>query len=408
MSDLRSTIQDALNKQFSRGDIDSVDVVPIALDGDRMDRLRTLQEVLDEFDDHPDNNKVTSYLVQIKPKRAHQVNSTNAPSTESQLAAALPPEGIYFPNGKLNVTYLSKNAEVLFNSGEYALARNIYKAILQSGEKTAHAHYGIGRCHEAEGRQEEARAAYEESIAYHPSVETYKSLGTLLLSQGKEQLAAETFERAINLKEIPTEVIAELHKASGNCWMRAEKFSEAERHYKKTLELSPNASEILTNLGAVYLKMGQIQDAKRSFQEAMASDTRSDKAIFGLGSCYEAEGDRRQAHDQFARALHINLNNAQAIFHLVRCAYEIKSYATAARLVEEYIQVAPINANLLYSLAGLQFHLGRMEEAKSTVLQFCKFPRHMRAQKNCWELSRDMQARTSRRTNGNRYESASG
>ena len=42
-------------------------------------------------------------------------------------------------------------------------------------------------------------------------------------------------------------------------------------------------------------------------------------------------------------------------------------YRGAARLVEEYMDVAPVDKNLLYSLAGLQFHLGRLEEAQKSA-----------------------------------------
>jgi hypothetical protein len=53
----------------------------------------------------------------------------------------------------------------------------------------------------------------------------------------------------------------------------------------------------------------------------------------------------------------------------VKCAYEIKNYGVAAKILEEYIQVAPINIHLLYSLAGLQFHLGRASDARQTCIR---------------------------------------
>jgi tetratricopeptide (TPR) repeat protein len=69
------------------------------------------------------------------------------------------------------------------------------------------------------------------------------------------------------------------------------------------------------------------------------------------------------------QSLELELNNPTAIFYLVKCAYEIKSYATASQMLLNYIQIAPVNTNLLYSLAGLQFHLGRISEAKETTLK---------------------------------------
>jgi hypothetical protein len=41
------------------------------------------------------------------------------------------------------------------------------------------------------------------------------------------------------------------------------------------------------------------------------------------------------------------------------------------------VEIAPVNANLLYSLSGLQFHLGRIDEAHSTVSRILKLqPNH--------------------------------
>ena len=46
---------------------------------------------------------------------------------------------------------------------------------------------------------------------------------------------------------------------------------------------------------------------------------------------------------------------------------EIKSYLDAERIVSRYAEVGPLNANLLYSLAGLQYHLGKKDHAKATA-----------------------------------------
>jgi tetratricopeptide (TPR) repeat protein len=185
----------------------------------------------------------------------------------------------------------------------------------------------------------------------------------------KDEEAAEVLTRALNLKEMPIDLRTELEKACGNAWMRAKNYEQSERHFRRALELCPPAlaHEIRANLGALFIRQGRTSEAKRSFQDILAQNPRSAKAYMGLATCYLADNEKRLAHDCFAQALQLDLNNPTAVFHLVKCAYEIKSYATAARLVEEYIQIAPVNMSLLYSLAGLQFHLGRMNESAVTA-----------------------------------------
>ncbi|MCM2276830.1 MAG: tetratricopeptide repeat protein [Oligoflexia bacterium] len=351
-------------------EVDVLPIPPIAGQDGRLVRLKTLDEALREFDSE------AGYLVQLKPRRTPTAPAPQ-PAPAQARAAKPTPENIYQGDGKLNLPYLLKTAELLLASGDAPLARNVYKAIHRSGERTAAALDGIARCYEAEGKLEEARIHYEESIAYQPDALVYQRLASVLIRLGKDHAAAEVIERALNLRELAAELRFELHKACGNCWTRADNAADAERHYTRALELDPDADEIRANLGALYLQSGRLPEAKRHFQDAIASNPRNHRALTGLGSCLLNEGDKRGAHDAFARALEAELNNPTAVFYLVKCAYELKFHATAARLLEEYVQIAPVNTNLLYSLAGLQFHLRRFPEAKATARRILEMtPKH--------------------------------
>jgi tetratricopeptide (TPR) repeat protein len=367
MNDLTYNLHEVIRNQLHQTNFDVIGLIPVPSHSDRMVRLRTLQEILEDLQDSSTGNETLEYLLQIRPKHPQQPQPQK---TENNASSNKPsPESIYLPNGKLNIPYLIRNADLLFDAGDYALARNIYKTVLTSGEYTSAALYRLGRCFEAEGKIEESRANYEDSIAYLPTLEAYQRLSALLIRQGKDQQAAEVMERALNLKEIPHSTRYELYKACGNCWTRAQKSEDAERNFKKALEVNPAADEVRANLGVLYLQGHKISEAKRHFRDATASNPNNPQALSGLGSCCLAEGDKKSAHDYFAQSLQIELNNPTAIFYLVKCAYEIKSYAIATKILQEYIQIAPVNTNLLYSLAGLQFHLGRIAEAKATTSQ---------------------------------------
>ncbi len=363
---------------INKDDFDIVDVVPIPMHGDRMVRLRTLEEALNDFDPtggalgDSAGSPIMGYFVQVKTRTTRPT-----PPQEPVIEKALPTEkapqtvadSIYLSDGKLNLPFLLQSAEVLFSSGDFTLARNIYKAIGSSGDKTSIALMGLARCYEAEGRLEEARINFEESIAYHPTPEAYKALTSLLIRQKKDQQAAEVIERALHHRQLDTATRYEFHKTAGNCWSRLNSLKEAERHYRKALETKTDADEIRTNLGALYLQNNRIPEAERHFNDAIASNPKSHQALCGLGSCALAEGNKFAAHAWFARSLQIELKNPTAIFHLVKCAYEIKNYGVAAKILEEYVQVAPINIHLLYSLAGLQYHLGRASDARQTCIR---------------------------------------
>jgi tetratricopeptide (TPR) repeat protein len=357
MSQPTDPIQEILSREL-RAQGYQVDLVPVPARGDRMVRIRTLEEALEEYDH--EGSETLSYLVQLRPARVQP----EAAAAQGPVSAT---EGIYLADGRLNVAFLQRNAELLIASRDFALARNIFTTLLHSGERSDLAHYGLGRCHEAEGNLADAVRHYDDSIAYQPTYEAYRRLSAVLMRWKKDQNAAEVLRRALNLRTISEDQRFELNLACGNCWLRSERTDQAEKHYRAALQLRPENGAALTNLGALYLQMGKTAEARQLLEQAAAQDPANAQAHSGIATAYLAEGQKRLAHDHFARALEANLNNPNAVYHLVKLAYELKTFATAARILGEYIQVAPVNINLLYSLAGMQFHLGRLGEARSTA-----------------------------------------
>lgn len=269
---------------------------------------------------------------------------------------------------KDDVPFLIENAEILFNSGEVELARNIYRAILKSGDSSEIAYAGLAACADREGLVDQAIQFAWDSVAFAPNQRGYQLLAQLLVQQGRDSEAAQALQRAIKqLSDLSSQDKAEYYKMIGNCQSRLGLMNEAERAYKKALELSPASDEVQSNLGSLYLEQGQVADAKRCYQDALAANPNNDKAWVGLGLCCVSEGDKESAHDAFARSLERNIRNSTAIFHMVKCAYEIKRYSTAEKILSQYVEVAPVSPSLLYSLAGLQFHVGKKENALVTA-----------------------------------------
>lgn len=317
------------------------------------------------------------FVIQVRPKR--KVPIVNTLSSDALSHDDLS-DAIYLPHGKLNVSFLLKNAALLLGSGDIVSAKSIYKAILSSGESTGVVLFSLGRCYETENKLEQAQTHYEESIAYHPTMEALKRLGAVLIRQNQNQKAAETFERALLFKDLESKLKFELHKAAGNCWARCSDVKKAEYHFKSALEMNASADEVRSNLGTLHLQNNNFEIAKRYFRDAVASNSKNAQSLAGLGMCYLKENDKKSAYDYFVQSLQINIHNATALFNLVKCAYELKSYSVAARLVKEYCDAAPINANILFSLAGLQYHLGRLEEAQATTQKILELqPAHQGA-----------------------------
>lgn len=390
MNEYYPDLKKLLQTQLTNESYDIINITPISKDTiERLSSPPIYEGLSSELHAHlhsdfsessPENSdeETLGYFLQIKTKPKSKLSTStplersihvSPPHSESEFQVEL-------PDGSLNIPFLLKNSSLLIENGEFNLARDILGAILRSGKATSSALLKIGYCHEAEGNSIEAVKAYEEAIAYNQSLECYQALATLWIGQGKDSQAAEILERASSIKDLDRTTQYELRKAAGNCWTRSNRIQQAEENFKKALEIDPAADEIRSNLGALFLRSNRIDEARRHFRDALASNSRNHLALAGLGSCFLAENNKKSAHDYFAQSLAIELNNPAAIYQLVKCAYGIKIYSTAAQFLEEYISTAPVNADLLYTFAGLQYHLGRITEAKATVDQLIQFEPH--------------------------------
>lgn len=368
VGDIKSALERKITEELDSRGYDLLDFSAVPSDGDRMVRLRTLEEMIDEFsfggDDH-----TTSYVVQVRKKDERSgSSSTDQPQAKSSFRSEAA-NGLYSESGQINLNTLENTATVLLNAGDYALAKNVYQTLLKQGGviSSPKAYLGLGVCAEGEGRFNEAQSHYEESIAYEPTLSAYQKLVSLLVRMGRERYAAEVCERALYLRDISESEKFEFHKTCGNCLARLEEVQRCEAHYRAALSIRPDADEIQSNLGSMYLRSGRIPDAKRSFQDALASNPGNASAHLGLGCCFMVEGQKKRAHDSFVASLRGRLNDANAIFYLVKCAYEIKEYAEAEEIVSRYVQISPVNPSLLYSLAGLKFHVGKRDEARQVA-----------------------------------------
>jgi tetratricopeptide (TPR) repeat protein len=310
---------------------------------------------------------VSRPVIEPAPQKQSEPDSLESFSTEPAVTPTPSKTQTIRPESG-DVPFLIENAEILFQSGDTELARNIYRAILKTGESSEIAYAGLAACADREGLIDQAIQFAWDSVAFSPNQKGYQLLAQLLVQQGRDQEASQALQRAIKqLTDLSAKDKGEYYKMIGNCQSRLGNISEAERSYKKALEFSPASDEAQSNLGSLYLEQGQVAEAKRCYQDAIAANPSNDKAWVGLGLCCVTEGDKESAHDAFARSLEKNIRNSTAVFHLVKCAYEIKRYSTAERILSQYVEVAPVSPSLLYSLAGLQFHTGKKENALATA-----------------------------------------
>jgi tetratricopeptide (TPR) repeat protein len=362
MNHLATKISAILRKNLEHANLEISEITPINHSLDPKVRAKNIERVL-STSNHDDPRQVHEFILQVKHRQPSPTKENPSIKSDPKSSDKL----LQSEDGKFNILYLMQNAELLTREKEYSLARNIYQAIIKSGELPSEALFRMGCCFEAEGQLESAISNYEEAIAFSPNYKYHERLVASLITLGQESRAAETIERALHLKNLTSSQKFDLLKSGGNCWARTHHPKEAEISFKRALDIEPNADEVRSNLGVILLQQGKSEEAKRHFQDSIASNPRNYQAQGGLGSCALQEGDTASAHGYFAKSLYMELNNPHALFYLINCAYSLKRYDTALSILSEYIQISPVNACLLYTLASLFFHSGRRSEALETA-----------------------------------------
>lgn len=134
----------------------------------------------------------------------------------------------------------------------------------------------------------------------------------------------------------------------------AGRLPQAEQKFAGALALVPGRPSVLTNLGAVRLKLGRVEEALALLQEALEQEPDNPEALGHCGTALAELGRPAQALPYFERALAAN-PNLPAVWTLRGTALrELGRPQEAAQAYEEALARGGDAQLLRYYLAGLQ------------------------------------------------------
>ena len=248
---LSKNLTEKLNQKIQTLDEDQdLDLIPIS----------SMEEVAVRFRNTDENTRYEYYLLEVKtdlnfspqvsPPPFRKTVTTVAESLDGfdaeenfqnapVVAKSAPAAATVAPAEKEDIPFLAENADLLLNVGELELARNIYRAILKSGDASDVAYAGLAACADKEGLVEQAIQFAWDSVAFAPNQRGYQLLAQLLVQQGRDQEASQALNRALRSLDLTIQQKADYYKMIGNCQSRLGQSNDAERSYKKALELSP-------------------------------------------------------------------------------------------------------------------------------------------------------------------------
>ena len=146
------------------------------------------------------------------------------------------------------------------------------------------------------------------------------------------------------------------------------------------LRESPEYPRALCGKGALAAEGQKWDEARRYFERARVLDASYDVPLAGLALCEMAANRAEEAFDLFKQAIQINPENHRAILGIIQLGYPLKRYETIQEAITAFLDMHPVNIDMMYSLAGVYFAQNKLSDAKAEVEKILLFdPANARA-----------------------------
>jgi tetratricopeptide (TPR) repeat protein len=240
-------------------------------------------------------------------------------------------------------------------------ARHEAERLVADGPEVPEHHFLAARVATADGRRDDARAAYRRAIeaAKGDYPEAYLNLGVLERSAGDFAAARAAYDQALRLRPAyPTAWInvGKLEEAQGRT-------AEAERAYLQALEVDPRSAAAWLALGQLRSALGRWDEAEEALRRSLALDGRS-AARLSLGVVYARAGKLDEAVAEYERVVRENPRNVAAWYDLALAERRRARPDAQRAALSRALEIDPGHAGSLLELAELELALRRLPEAR--------------------------------------------
>ena len=243
-------------------------------------------------------------------------------------------------------------------SGNYADAETLYRAVLERNPGSWLAHDNLGVL-KLDSRPEEALAQMNEAARLNPDdAEIHNDRGTALQKMGHVDEAVNEYRESI--RRMPN--FARPHNNLGNALLALNRPEEALAASREALRLLPDFLDAHYNVGLALLTLGR-PGAADEFNAALKLQPDFPEAHYYLGVLLRMQGRRDDALVQFADAVRLRPGLADAHFGLAGLLQDMGRYSDAVPEYEAAGRLQP-NSPLVRNDLGVALqHLGRAGEA---------------------------------------------
>jgi type IV pilus assembly protein PilF len=203
--------------------------------------------------------------------------------------------------------------------------------------------------------------------------DTYTQLGVSYMQRGQLEVAKDNFDKAIAL----TPDSAVLNNMMALLLWRLKNYSEAEQHFRKSLDADPENSDAWNNYGVFMCERGKLEDADKAFKRALANPLYRTpaEANVNAGMCQMRKPSPTVAEKYFRAALDINPRQGQALLEMAKLTFGDGRTLSARAFITRFFEAGEDTPQALLLAVKIERALGNSDaEASYAVRLRGKFP----------------------------------
>jgi len=178
-------------------------------------------------------------------------------------------------------------------------ARPFLEAAVQLAPGDSMAHYYLGRLYYTIQRFPQAASEFRRVIALDPTyVKGYDNLGLALEALGDEEVAIQTYHKAIELNEEQKLKNEWPYLNLGKFLVTKNRYQESLSLLQKAVELNPGSAEAYYVLGKVLAKLGKDAEALEALKQSTLDDPKYGEAHYLLSRIYLRRGQEDEAQKE--------------------------------------------------------------------------------------------------------------
>ena len=322
---------------------------------------------------HPDHPETLKSIVELMQMMKHP--ETDAYSARLSLLTKDSLQKANFPQGVIQDEEMTEKEEafMLLEKGLLSQASQIFENIIKRDPNDHEALYGMGKA-------TFIREDYKKAKEFFRKAADIKAAGDNLIAlAGALEKLNEIDEALISLNllhELPGingSFEFDYNRLKGHCLLKRGKFDEAERCYNLSRIIDRSSEKPFLGLGSIELMKKNYSVADQYYRKALELNPDSDKAYLGLAVVRMEQGDYERAFEEVKKALDRRIENQQALMVLIQNGHKTDRLAEVEDYLAEYSSLHPANAEILFTLAGIKFKLGRREDALETARRILIF-----------------------------------